>query len=68
MKTCKTCVYWGFVDSTFGETDAQSIWGFCKRYPPTQTAEMNDYGIYTNGHPVTDGIEWCGEYKKGRLD
>lgn len=66
MTACKTCFYWEMVDSTIGETSDQSIWGFCKRYPPIQTAEMNDYDIYINQHPVTDGVEWCGEYKKGR--
>ena len=26
--------------------------------------EMNDYCININQHPITDGIEWCGEYKE----
>jgi len=28
------------------------------------TKEMNDYGININQHPITDGIEWCGEYSQ----
>lgn len=62
--TCKTCKFWLFIDSTIGETDDQSIWGICQRFPPTLPVEMNDFGINVHCQPVTDGVTWCGEYKE----
>jgi hypothetical protein len=66
MESCFNCRYWLNIDSEIGNEDIGAHWGQCRRYPPTQPKEMNDYGIDINEHPITDGIEWCGEYKNSQ--
>ena len=68
MEECRTCTFWKPVSN--GEA------GHCRRYPPARDmdfrvdAELDDFT--TNGaafdrrawqHPVTDGGDWCGEWK-----
>jgi len=62
-ESCLNCKYWLSIDTISGEDDDQAKWGLCRRYPPKLPAEENDYRIETNQHPVTDGVEWCGEWK-----
>ena len=63
-ESCFTCRYWLKIDSEIGNEEPDAYWGQCRRYPPMLTKEMNDYGININQHPITDGVEWCGEYKE----
>lgn len=63
-ESCVTCRYWLGIDRDSSSEEPESHWGFCRRYPPSQAKNMNDYGIDINQHPVTDGIEWCGEYSQ----
>lgn len=45
---CKTCVYW---------KEVKTILGHCRRYPPI--IECTDKTSF----PMTDRLDWCGEYK-----
>jgi len=64
IESCYSCKYWLNIDRDYSSELLESHWGLCRRYPPTLAKDMNDYGIDINQHPITDGVEWCGEYKR----
>lgn len=62
---CATCRYW--LDMMDEDGSGRSL-GFCKRFPPVFVGGPDhDYsmvGIYSRSAPVvTDGEDWCGEWK-----
>lgn len=67
-ESCSTCRFWVFQSDGKGGgpmdplEDADTPWGFCRRYPPradeSNHEERDDYNC-----PRTSDTFWCGEYQ-----
>jgi len=66
-ETCLTCRFWTHGDHHADHpAEPMAHFGTCRRYPPARGYMTdNAWGWQTDsdGFPITDGGDWCGEWK-----
>ena len=69
---CEMCKFWSPMDDAsewedeLGKKSESTTHGFCHRYPPVIKPPKKTTWLEW-GYPVTDAVNWCGEWAIGAM-